>query len=339
MSVYTTSTSGIFVGWENTGNLGVLSPGENSELFVKIAISTSTVDVKYQLTGGSLPASLVLNHDGTISGSMPTQVWTGSNTTTSSFSISAIDNHRNSLIAGDFSIVFTQTTSTEFTNLYFKPLLIKSKRSEFSNFINDDNIFNADLIYRPFDPTFGIQRDLKLVVEFGIEKLGLSDYANILTENFQKRKFIIGSVKSAVAKNNDGTIRHHIVYLDVIDANINASGISIPNEFLFNGVTYYPSSFTTMKTRIANSATITYDLNPPFTKTIQPGAALATGYVAFIPLCFSLPDKNSKLIRNINNSGFDFSKINYDIDRIYINSSQNNDGAKYLLLNRNAGIV
>jgi hypothetical protein len=339
MSVYTTSTSGIFVGWENTGNLGVISRGENSELFVKIAISTSTVDVKYQLTGGNLPESLVLNHDGTISGVVPTQSWVSSSTTTSTFSVEAIDNHRNMLIAGEFSITVKQTTSTEFTNLYFKPLLIKFKRDEFSNFINNDNIFNPELIYRPFDKSFGIQRDLKLVLEFGVKKLTLLDYANMLTNNFQKRKFIIGSVKSAVAKNSDGTTRHHIVYLDIIDTNINSSGNSIPNAFLFNGVTYYPSSLVNMKTRIANSATITHELNPPFTTTIQPGAAIATGYIAFIPLCFSLPDKNSKLIRNINNNGFDFSKINYDIDRIYINSSQGNDGAKYLLLNRNTGIV
>lgn len=339
MSVYTTSTSGIFVGWENTGNLGVLSPEENSELFVKIAISTSTVDVKYKLTGGVLPDSLVLNHDGTISGNVPTNPGVGSVVTTSSFSVSAIDNHHNNLITGAFSITVNQTTSTEFTNLYFKPLLVKSKREEFLQFINNDNIFNSELIYRPFDKNFGVQRDLKLILDFGVKKLMLSEYANILTKNFQKRKFIIGTVKSAVAKNTDGTIRHHIVYLDIIDTNTDSSGNSVINEFLFNGITYYPSSFKNMKSRIKEYTQVLTALNPAFTKTIQPGASIPTGYIPFIPICFSLPDKNKMLIRNIINSGFDFNKINYEIDRIYIKNSQNNQGAKYLLLDRNTGIV
>lgn len=338
MSVYTTSTGGIFIGWETTSTLGTLFPGETSELFVKLAVSTSSVDVKYYLTNGSLPSGLHLNHDGTISGSVVVNTEIPAITTTSTFSITAKDNHHNNLLTGTFSVSVIQTESTEYTSMYFKPLQNKTKRLEYIQFVHNEDIFDQNLIYRPYDPNFGIQQDLKLVLDFGVEKLNLSDYAEIIAENFQKRRFLVGALKSAVAKNADKTARHHLIYVDIIDNNV-INGVSVSKSFTFNGVTYYPSSIPNIRDRIKENAVRTDNLDPAFTKETQQVGYGKIGYIPFIPVCFAKPEGVSKLIRNIKNSGFKFKNIDYDIDRVYIANTQNNEGAKYLLLSRSTGLL
>lgn len=338
MSVYTTSTSGIFVGWATSSTLGTLMPGENSELFVKLAISTSSIDVKYHLTGGILPAGLQLNHDGTISGNVAVNTGTSTSVTTSTVSITAKDNHYNNLLTGTFYISVSQTTATEYTSIYFKPLQNRTKRAEYIEFVHNTEVFPQDLLYRPYDLNFGIQQDLKSVLDFGVEKLNLSEYAEIISRNFQKKRFFIGPIKSAVARNPDKSIRHHIVYAEIIDNNV-INGTSISKSFTYNGITYYPSSIPNIRERIEESVGRTDNLDPAFTKEIQSFETGKLGYIPFIPVCFVKPNLADKIIRNINSNNFKFRNIDYDIDRVYIENSQDNEGAKYLLLSRSTGLV
>ena len=297
MSVYTTSTSGIFIGWETSSNLGTLNPGKNSELFVKLAVSTSSVTVKYYLDG-ELPTGLNLNHDGTISGIVPVNTSTNNIISTSTFFVTAKDNNYNHLTTGTFSITVSQTSSIEYTSIYFKPLQTKVKRLNHIKFIQDEEIFVQDLIYRPYDSNFGIQRDLKLVLDFGVKKLSLEEYADIISQNFQKRRFFLGSLKSAVARNADKSIRYSLIYVDVIDKNV-INGISVAKSFIYNGVTYYPSSIPNIRDRINDTTVRTDELDPLFTKETQVSGYGKLGYIPFIPVCFTTEIGASKIIRNI----------------------------------------
>lgn len=338
MPIYTTSTAGVFIGWENTGSIGSIVPGEISELYVKAFVSTATVDTKYKLISGSLPSNLTLNSDGLICGIVTVNTSTSSIITTSSFTIEVSDNNNNFLIDGNFSITVNQSTSTEYTNLYFKSLASQEKKREYRDFMEDSNIFDPKLIYRYYDANFGKQRKPKFVLNFGVEKLELSDYVNIISQNFYKRRFLFGPPKVAVTKNADKTVRHEIIYVEIIDTNINSSGVSIPSEITFNGITYYPSSIDNIRGRIKDGAETITSQDPSFTKTIQENDSTTLGYTAFVPICFALPGKGNKVLRSINNSGFKFNLIDFDIDRIYVQESYNTQGTKYLLLSRNPGI-
>lgn len=334
MSIYTTSTGGILAGWQQTGNIGTLVPGEISELYIRAEFSTSTVYPCYTLTNGVLPTGLTLNRDGTIEGQV--QVNPSANlTTTSSFVVSITDTNNNKLIDGNFSITVTQTTSTEYTNIYCKPLLTLTKRSEFLEFIKNQNIFDPKFIYRPYDANFGIQQEIKVVLDFGVKKLTLEQYVDIISTNFDKRRLFLGGVKSAVAKNSDGSIRYEIVYVEVIDPNINSTKESIPSEITYNDVTYYPSSIPNIRQKIEKTTSITSIRNPSFTTTVQQGDAVKLGYISFVPLCFTVPGKSGTVIRKIKESGFKFNTVDLEIDRIVVQNSVGQIGAKYLLLPRN----
>ena len=325
--------------WETTGTIGTLVPGEISELYVKGQFSTSTVYTTYSLISGSLPNGLTLNRDGTISGRVNVNTAVTTASSTSSFVVAISDTNNNNLLRGAFSINLRQTSSSTYTEIYAKPLLKQSKRTEFLEFIRNKEIFIPNLLYRPVDPNFGKQEELKLVIDFGVERLSTTSYANLMQTNFDRRKISLGGLKTAVARNTDGTVRHEIIYVEVIDKHVNSDKISVPKEIIFNKNTYYPSSILNMRAKLATEAKFTTVRNPSFTNFLQEGDLIKPGYIAFVPLCFTLPEKSATIIRKINESGFKFNTFNFEIDRVIVQNALNESGAKYLLLNRSSRLA
>jgi hypothetical protein len=325
--------------WETTGTIGSLVPGEISELYVKGQFSTSTVYSTYSLISGSLPSGLTLNRDGTISGRVDVNTAFTTATSTSSFVVAINDTNNNNLLNGAFSINVRQTNSTTYTLIYAKPFLKQSKRTEFLEFIRNEEIFIPDLLYRPNDPFFGKQKEFNLVIDYGVERLLTTNYANLMQTNFDRRKIALGGLKTAVAKNSDGTVRHEIIYIEVIDKHVNSDRISIPREITFNDNTYYPSSIPNMRAKLATEAKFTTVRNPSFTNFLQEGELVKPGYIAFVPLCFTLPEKSATIIRKIKESGFKFNTFDFEIDRVIVSNALSEQGAKYLLLNRSSRLA
>jgi hypothetical protein len=243
------------------------------------------------------------------------------------------------LLTGEFSINLRQTSSSTYTQIYAKPFLKQSKRTEFLEFIRNEEIFVPNLLYRPVDPNFGKQEELKLVIDFGVELLLPTNYANLMQTNFDRRKIALGGLKTAVARNSNGSVRHEIIYVEVIDKHVNSNRISVPREITFNKNTYYPSSIPNMRAKLATGAKLTTVRNPSFTNFLQEGELVKPGYIAFVPLCFTLPGKSATIIRKINESGFKFNTFDFEIDRIILQNALDEPGAKYLLLNRSSRLA
>lgn len=326
--------------WESTGTIGTIVPGEISELYVKGRFSTSTVYTNYSLINGSLPSGLVLHRDGTIGGRVNVDTEVTTATSTSSFTVAINDTNNNNLLNGEFSITVNQTDNTLYTEIYCRPFLKQSKRNEFLEFIRNEQIFIPNLIYRPFDSNFGKHEEIKLVIDFGVKREALIDYVLYsMLNNFYRRKVSLGGLRTAVAKNNDGTVKHEIIYIDIIDKHVNSDKISLPTEITFNGTTYYPPSIPNMRARFAENTSLTTVRNPSFTNTTQEGESVKSGYMPFVPLCFTLPGKSATIIRKINESGFKFNTFDFEIDRLIVENSLREVGAKYLLLNRSSKLA
>jgi hypothetical protein len=56
----------------------------------------------------------------------------------------------------------------------------------------------------------------------------------------------------------------------------------------------------------------------------------ATGFIKAIPICYCLPGEASYILDNIENAGFDFSVIDYEIDRLIIDSTAGSSESQYL---------
>ena len=326
--------------WETTGTIGTLVPGEISELYVKGRFSTSTVYTNYSIVSGSLPNGLTLNRDGTIEGQVDVNTGVTTATSTSSFTVAINDTNNNNILNGEFSITVKQTDNTLYTNIYCKPFLKQSKRNEFLNFVRNEQIFVPNLIYRPFDSNFGKHEEIRLVIDFGVKREALIDYVLYsMLKNFYRRKVALGGLRTAVAKNSDGSVRHEIIYIDIIDKHVNSNKISVPTAITFNGTEYYPPSILNMRTRFAENTSLTTVRNPSFTNTTQEGESVKLGYISFVPLCFTLPGKSATIVRKINESGFKFNTFDFEMDRLIVENSLREVGTKYLLLNRSSKLA
>jgi len=96
--------------------------------------------------------------------------------------------------------------------------LKEEKREAYREFISNPANFPPTAIYRPNDPNFGIQRDIKILAYAGIETSTLNEFTIASQKWHKKRRFNIGALKSAVAK-TPGTqdVVYEVIYVELID--------------------------------------------------------------------------------------------------------------------------
>jgi hypothetical protein len=96
--------------------------------------------------------------------------------------------------------------------------LPQTQRRTFIDFVNNAEIFLPEYLYRPNDPSFGIQTKIKILAYAGIEAKAIENFVAATAKNHKRRNLKIGSVKTAVAK-TPGTqdVVYEVVYLEVID--------------------------------------------------------------------------------------------------------------------------
>jgi len=225
--------------WNSSTNLGYIPANYTCTLAVSASSNIPNATIIYQLVGGSLPNGLILNPDGEIIG-IPNQffkpasntlgliIFDGGNTTfdentttvdrTYKFVVKASDQYGYSAIVKEFEITLTTPNEFNYSNITTKPFLNNTQRTAWKNFINDTNIFTPSSIYRPNDPTFGLQSTLKMLVYAGIETKLAGAYVGAIGLNHKRKRFQFGSVKKATAIDREsGDEIYEIVYVQMLD--------------------------------------------------------------------------------------------------------------------------
>lgn len=322
--------------WISSSTLGSITPGMVSELSVVARQLNSDYNIKYSLISGNLPEGISLVQDGSLAGRASIY-----STGTYTFTISASDVYELSAIERTFNLTVIPNSNTQYTEIYAKPFLSQEKRDIYYNFTTDKFIFDPKLIYRLYDPNFGVQSEIKLTLEFGIEKINLREYAFALQSNFYRKKLYFGDVKIAIAKNNLGAVLYEIVYVDIIDDFINNQGESVGQVIYSNDNIYYPASIDNMKKSLRQLVLadgeyieINDNYTPKFMKTAQTGDYKPPEYMRIVPICYAKPGQGSKIVSRIKLSKFDFKQFNFDIDRIIVQNSLDYPTAKYLIFER-----
>ena len=223
------------------GNIIWITPADlgtsiNNTLCVKSVIAESDVDLEYRLTSGTLPANLELLPDGSLSGFIavqPTNTLLEENDTVEfTFTVEAFSPTYTFIKS---SRTFTMTVDAQFTQptdtLYITASPHFEDRRVLRGLLNDDAIIPPDMLFRPDDIYFGKAVYVKYQHAFGIHASSLDEYiAAIAVKNHYWRNITLGEIKTAVAKDENGTILYEVVYSSVIDNLINPQGISIASE-------------------------------------------------------------------------------------------------------------
>jgi len=226
--------------WISPVDLGNISANFTSTL--KLIAETTVPDTKmiYTLKSGKLPYGLTLNYDGEIVGAArqfgtvdnpgltifenKTVTWDGflpGDTTfdrSYKFTVEARDRFNYTAIEREFTLVVADLDNTQYTDIYMRPMLSDSQRRYYKNFVSNPEVFTPAKIYRPGDPTFGIQKNLDMLVYAGVEATTIDKFVAGAAKNHKRKKYILGDIKSAVAKASatSDTI-YEVVYIDVKD--------------------------------------------------------------------------------------------------------------------------
>jgi hypothetical protein len=325
--------------WISSSSLGSITIGEISELRIQARQTNNDYAINYQILSGSIPSGLTLQRDGTISGIIDYS----ENTGTYTFTIQANDIYEFNEIERTFNLDVIRYNDKKYTQVYCRPFLTRAKRQEYQEFMLDNFVFDPSLIYRYFDPNFGVQSEIKMVLEFGLEQLNIDDIVPALHENFYRRRFQFGDVKIATANDNTGTKVYEIVYVEVVDNLVNNNGVSVSKVVNMSNEFFYPASVDNMRSQLSQLTLpdfTTVDTNeylmPKYMRSQQTGDYKNIGYIRVIPLCYALPGQGSKIVSRIKSSGFDFKQLDFEVDRIIVQDSLDNSTAKYLLLERQA---
>jgi len=459
--------------WVTPSDLGLLAANRLSTLSVNANTTLPNAVVKYYITSGSLPNGLEFKDTGEITGKVPvfgTDIALGltffdngettfDGATTSldreyTFTVLAKDRFGYSATSRTFTIKIDDDDSLTYSNIYMRPFLKTLEKQSFLSIINASSLIDPSFVYRPSDPNFGVQRDLKSLVYAGIQTQNISAFVSAAAKNHKRKRYNIGELKTAVAKapgTND--IIYEVVYLELKDPATPVSGktqssfkilngsarittdsikyesqddlfagrdgsisipISLPDgtiinldlfgstltvqtrsdtvEELYNsngfieitlrsaeviklsativsGVTsdgspwrWRPKTNTitadsdaiqidqnsdtkkyisnidnmrenikTMKLDDSTRAASSRDFLPLWMRTPQNSSLSDLGYVLAIPLAYTLPGYSNTVKANIENNGYDFKTINYDIDRYIIDTTSGNSNEQYII--------
>ena len=369
--------------------LGVLSPNQTSTLQIEATTILTNADIRFAKVSGVLPPGLILAGGGELIGKinqfetspgaadglltidltnfgLNTFILDGGTTTIDRefrFTVQARDYYQQSAVEKQFRIAVTADTTTQYSNINLQPLLPKTKRQYYYDFITDNNIFPEKLLYRPNDPQFGTQNEIKMLLQYGIETLRIEEYVPALVTNFNKKTFRFGDLKIATASDSNNNVIYEVIYVDLIDefenakgsvgekVNILNAGITITtdqNQFKVstNKITIdqllrkflYPNSVTNMQNKLkelfpqgdSTVININEKFLPLWMSSTQEATGTALGYTKAVPVAYAKPGNGAEILEKIQDSGFDFKNIEFEVDRLTIDSVEGQSGDKYI---------
>jgi hypothetical protein len=342
--------------WVTTATVGTIQTGHVSELSV-IAKHTTTEDaqITYTLTDGTLPPGLEFKPDGSIAGKIEYGKVTtidgvvhdldfmldGGTTdidTSYTFTVQAVDIFGSASIDKTFKLYIGDNPVKPFSSIYVRPFMYRDKRVSYRRFINDNSVFDPAVLYRPKDPAFGIQPEIKMVIEYGIERLNLAEYVIGMQNYFYNKRFFFGEVKTLQAEDEDGNYVYDLVYVDIVDSNMVANKSPDTISFYINqdlasySIATVENWQKSLESVTIHGETIQVDeyLQPRFMRTIQADTGAPLGFIKAVPLCYTLPGKGTTTVKKIKLSGFDFKVLDFEVDRLVIDKTFDYGGDKYL---------
>jgi hypothetical protein len=309
--------------------LATMRPGELSTISIEVE-RTDGFDSTFELLDGQLPPGLSLAYDGSVVGKV---LFSQSNLPSYTFIVRAQDSQRQVFIDGTFTINLDLSDSKIYTDIYLRPYLSEQLRSDYVDLVSTQKNIPLTSLYRPLDPNFGIQKELKLYLYYGIENVSLRYYVEAMQQAFYNKRLLFNGVKIAQAKHQNGLIIYEMVYIDLRDDFTNDQGQVISDQVIINDEIYYPNSISNMRSKLESIlidskpiAKSEYYL-PLYQKIIQQSP---TNYLLAVPICYTKPGMAASIKKQLDNSGFDFKLIDFEFERIILEKSIETNTDQYL---------
>jgi len=273
------------VDWVTDTNLGIVYNGSVSILKVE---ALADVELTYRLTDGSLPPNLTLLSNGEITGQIAWQPsiyeLQQSDQSTFTFTIEAFSAVFPSITGTKtFSVTVIQEFTTPSDVLYIQARLSEVDRELLRTLLFNDTLIPPNYLYRPSDSRFGKATNIIYAHAYGIDASSFDEYVTAVTRNHYWRNLTLGSLSTAVAKDNNGNVIYEVVYSNIIDNLINPQGVSINQEITWpRKINLYKGPWYTSVTNIFTSyifanpdtgdPTYYTSLTPGYVRTLYPNS-------------------------------------------------------------------
>ena len=224
-----------------------------------------------------------------------------------------------------FTITTRPRNLSPYENVYLKALPGYSQRLTWDNIIKDRTIFPPELIYRPDDSYFGIQKNIKSLFLSGLNPVTAENFVSGIERNHYFKTINFGEIKTARAINSDGSVGYEVVYVELIDTQAyNTNGpsleiiLNIANDFLFQNQSYniiYPNSFPNMQKRLENGIGYTNRSTLPRWMTSVQEDGNVLGLIRCAVLAYTQPGASKLISYRLQKSNFEINLIPFVADR------------------------
>ena len=327
------------VTWLTPANLGTIDNGATSMLYVA-ATNSAGIPLQYRLVSGSnsqLPQGLQLLSNGDIAGRVSFNTFaldlgtttfdSGTTTFDSQYSFTVNAYSVNGLISVNrtFTITVLRVYNEPYENLYIQAMPPQNDRAILNDLLQNSEIFNTDLIYRPTDPNFGVARNVTYYHAYGLRAATLADYVSSLDINHYWKNLVLGQIQVAQAKNAAGEVIYEVVYSRIIDNLVNAAGDSVSKEVTLpypinendstEIATVYPNSLINMRDQVIDTVGQISNVLPLWMTSTQPTGDVL-GFTPAWVIAYAKPGRGQQIAYYI---GQDFAShlnvIDYEVDR------------------------
>jgi hypothetical protein len=177
----------------------------------------------------------------------------------------------NGLISSNqvFSIRVNRAYNEPYDNLYIQAMPPINDRIVINSLLQNTDIFQQQLLYRPTDPNFGVAKNVTYYHAYGLTAATLDDYVKSLDINHYWKNLVLGQIEVAQAIDSSGTVIYEVVYSKIIDDLVNAQGESVsknvklpypitaelpyPKNSTVNVSTVYPNSLINMRDQVIDT--------------------------------------------------------------------------------------
>lgn len=318
--------------WTTNTDLGTIYSGEISELYIS-ASTTSSRSLRYRLDSiGALPVGLSLIDDGTIAGRPSFNLYglddgqtTFDGGVTSvdrvyTFTVSVFDNDNYVSAEKTFTLRVASRNQNPYENLYLQILPERSQKQRYYNILNNTDIIPANYLYRPQDPWFGKNQLRRILFQSGLNPETAPDYINAMQRNHYWKTLLFGDVKTAKAVDSNFNDVYEVVYIDIIDQQVNEQGLgpNISTTLSNNSVgvsTIYVNSFPNMAERISEN--IGYENRSVLPKwmTSRQDNGTVLGFTRALVIAYTLPGKSAEVAYRVSQVADNFKLIDFTVDR------------------------
>jgi hypothetical protein len=225
-----------------------------------------------------------------------------------------------------FRVFIRSKNLAPYENLYLKALPTNAQRRSYIDTVTNASYVPPATVYRPNDPYFGIQKNIKFLFLAGLSVSQASEMVASIALNHYTKSINFGEIKTARALDASGNVDYEVVYADIIDNQMFAGNspplsttLSNANKYIKDGVEYgntiYTNSFTNMEKRLVTGVGYNNKGAIPRWMTSVQKSGKVLGLTRAVPLVYTKPGSSERIAYRLRNSGFSLNSVPFTVDR------------------------